>query len=194
MTTAEFNNLVRTLKGAFPYKDFINDDAISTWFNFLNQFQYEDARRGVLDYIELNNRTPTINDIVSSIRNAQKYSKRLNNPYKTYVKCPKCNDLGYTLRSYPNGSEYLHVCDCERAREKYPWDFMSKAEQDEWYENEQRIGRSVSRPFRAEKEYVRDYLYPKTEQKKTVDVMSKMRALKQFEEKQSDAFHELLEN
>ena len=155
MTNEQWLNIVGLLKSNYRYNSFLPSKQISDmWFNIFNQYGYDDLMLGVTNYIRENDDPPQIRTLETYVKNAAEFRKRMarlekqrNDPEKKekLVKCPRCADKGYTLKTYPNFSETLIPCSCDKGRESWPWYFMTPEKLTEYFDEQERHGQRVSR-------------------------------------------------
>ena len=172
MEKSEFAKACSLIRSFWPKTTFFeNGDATNILFNALNRYDFRDTWKALTDLAETETFPPSIRQIVDAIEKAEKnrHDDERQNASRTWteaVHCTKCNDSGFlfiTYRKpakdpshcwpddhpkYPGPYDYTEVtmpCDCETAREKFPWAFMDEMEWAKWVEDERRKGRSPSR-------------------------------------------------
>lgn len=122
MNSDGLNRLYQMLKGNYPQFG-LNSVAAETWERLLKIHSNEDVFRAAEEYMRSNDRPPTINTLLESVRSYQ--SKRnwetlFNNPRDPHAaaKCRKCNDKGYILWVFPE-NEFMDFCTCEAGNAKW---------------------------------------------------------------------------
>lgn len=162
MTNDEWLSIVKLMKSNFRAKDFIPDkDTADMWFNYFNQYIVDDVKVAVADYIRNESYAPTIHELDVYCKKAQSTRKTVENISKAktkYVKCLNCLDEGYTLKTYPNGSDECVPCDCEAGRTRFKWFFLSKKERNDIMMEEARRGlKPCFSPWTCSEEFTRSY-------------------------------------
>lgn len=149
MTSSDFNRVTSLLKSVFPRISYLDDDEASiTFFNVLNRYEYEDVWKGVRNLIEVERYAPAIAVVIAYVEDAERMRKealrRLPAPERDAytVKCPRCNDAGFTWVVYADGTETARICNCETAREQNPWAFMTDDELDYELDKQRKRGQN----------------------------------------------------
>ena len=151
MTQQEFSDIIYKLKGNWRNM-FDTEEQQMLWWTYLRDYEAADASAGVVKYILSETIEPKIAAITDYIDKAKKERKYAKVDPSTAVHCIHCKDRGLIITESPTGVMLGKPCDmCGRGRERHPWEFMSKQEQDEWYVEEGRKGRKPERPFESTK-------------------------------------------
>lgn len=157
MTQQEFYEVTNMLKGNWRSMFETNEQRM-LWWTYLREYEIDDARAGVIKYILTETIEPKIATITDYIDRAKKERKYIK-PSGKEVHCIHCQDRGLIITTSPTGVTLGRPCDmCNRGRERHPWEFMSKEEQDAWYTEEGRKGRKPERPFESTKEQYLAYV------------------------------------
>jgi len=149
MTDRDFSRIRAMIKAVFPRVEYLdNQDTNGMFFNILNRYDYQDVWQGVKNCLEVERYVPTISTIVQYIESCERSRKEALRrasaaqiPSMT-VKCTKCNDAGFVWVTYKNGTETARICDCETAREKNPWAFMTDKEYEDKHEEQRKRGQN----------------------------------------------------
>ena len=140
--SAEWGEIVTILKKNYNKPWFLPDKATADrWFNHLLSAgaEYSDVLAAVDELIATRRSTelPELPDLLAAVQAVKK--ERIQEEYEEETSykeiCKNCENNGYTLKIYPNGSEYLIPCGCRIGRHRYPWAFKTISQLKEDYQN-----------------------------------------------------------
>lgn len=159
MNKNEFMQVIDILKGNWRFM-FQTQEEMLLWWTHLKDYSFFDAKGGATRYVLSESEEPKIKSIIDSIDAYKAAARRQTYESQKTIGCIHCRDTGLITWTAPTGVRLGRPCDkCNKGRANYPWEFMSKEEQDEWIEKEAKKGRSVPRPAEASKEFCMEYVY-----------------------------------
>ncbi len=165
MSGQEYRDIVRLLRGSFRQM-FQTNEQTEVWWTWLKEYDFHDAKNGVTSYIMNETREPTIAAIIDWIDKARERERiqmrnaQIPNNSKT-VRCIHCKDTGLIVTTTPTGVQVGRACrECEMGRTRYPWEFLTDEEKEEWFQKEEKKGRRPCRhPHEAPEDFYMEYCY-----------------------------------
>ena len=147
MTGNDFQRLKSIIRSSYRATWLDQTDVEQAFYNFCLQFDYDTCKTAIIDLIENgadDNAPVTLNVIERKIEREASIRKK---PVSQQTKrvCPVCKGMGYTLKTYPTGVDYLTPCSCAVGREMYPSYFWDAEKEQEYWDDQQRHG--ISKPY-----------------------------------------------
>ena len=139
---------------------FQTQEEMLLWWTHLRDYSFAEAKGGAVRYILSETTEPKIRNIIDAIDAYKATQRKATYSNEKTIGCIHCRDTGLITWTSKTGVRLGRPCDkCNRGRQNYPWEFMSKEEQTEWIEKEAKKGRSVPRPVEAPKDFYMQYVY-----------------------------------
>ena len=161
MTKNDFMRLVSIVKSTYRAQWTDNQDVLNVFFNFCNQFDYDTCKAAIIDLIEngADDGVPVTLNVIERKIEREASIRRRPDTQKPQKVCPNCKGLGYTLKTYPTGVDYLTPCPCPVGREKYQSYFWSEEDEQEYWDDQQRHGKTKPQYMTAPAEAHRQAKY-----------------------------------
>lgn len=131
MNREQMVEITEALTGAYRFMDFSGSGTFEIWFEVLKGYEAAEVKQAVRNWIAYSKTEPTPADILDATKNVRLSNRKIaqdSMAWQTAVRCPKCNDRGFTLVRYPGGYEEMRVCDCASARENFGYCFTDEYE------------------------------------------------------------------
>ena len=145
MTKNDYMRIISIIRSTYRADWLDNEDILTAFFNFCLQYDYETCKAAVIDLVEngSDDGVPvTLAVIENRIRREAEIRKKPTAASATT--CRFCGGLGFTLKTYPSGRDYLTPCNCPIGRERFPSYFWTPEEEEAYWDEKKRHG--ISKP------------------------------------------------
>lgn len=160
MIAKEFDEIRRILSGR--YKLCEDSKESFRWFESLKAYEFSIVKEAVNDWIVSDGWKPEVVNIVDRCNDVLRWrrqSREAAEPNVKTVACPICRDSGLVVKTSPTGIRVGTPCTaCKMGQLKYPWEFLSDDQKQQYNEREIKAGRQVPKIHEAPKNFYNWYV------------------------------------
>lgn len=164
MIAAEFSGIQRVLQG--KYKLCQSQEEAREWYMLLRGYEFDDVREALDDWIVNDGFTPAPVNILQRTKDIIRWREeaavapQISASNVRTVLCPECQDTGLVTWISPTGVRLGHPCKaCPEGRKRFPWEFLTPEEKEEYNRKELRAGKRIPRPMEALRDFYLRYVY-----------------------------------
>lgn len=160
MIVSEMEEIRRILFGRYKLLQTKNDT--ERWYHQLKMYDFSVVKEAVNDWIINDGWKPEVVNIVDRCNDVLRWRRQIREAEEVNVKtvaCPVCRDTGLVVKTSPTGVLVGTPCTaCRMGQVRYPWEFLSDEQKQQYNEREIKAGRQVPKIHEAPKDFYNWYV------------------------------------